>query len=433
MIKQDNESKKISFSAIVFIIYSFYYISGYSSKIHNYVIFALFTLWILISSIENKKIFLKSISTKSFIFLLMFLIYYFVTSFFVAPVGYILEYIGVFLFLYSLTFQSRYYIYKRNKYEIKLLISAVIIAFSIFSLNAIRFYIMVPSAARTLASNYYAFDNIAIGGGYSIAFGSSVLFVYFFELIIRKEPIIKRHKLKIMLLLIILGILILKTESTITILSTLIGAIVAILIKLYNGNIGYITKNTNNKKVRKVFTIVILIFTFSFLIFNTQNISFKLINITNDKVDSVVARRINRMAQKIYYTSIGVSYNNYVDIRLNTVKDSWNVFLSHPLLGIGYKCGNIFSELEEHGVGTHSELTDLFAQHGIIGGLFWILFIITAIKNNHSKANSYLVSLLIMMILNPFKTFHGYCVLLFVIPLINYLINNINLEDRNEQ
>lgn len=435
MEKQINKSNEISFSAIMFFIYSFYYISGYSSKIHNYVIFALFSLWLIIAVLENRKAFLYSISTKPFLFLLLFFAYYIITSFIVGPLDYILEYIGLFTFLYGLFFQARYYMYKGNTKEIKFLVFSVIFAFLVFSVNAVRFYIMVPSAARTLASDFYAYDNIAIGGGYSIAFGSSILFVYLFELLVRREPKTEKYKAMIVVMLLLLGLLIFKTESTITIIATLCGTIAAFMSKSFKGNIeqGGID-NSRNSKARMILTVILTTIVVLFLFLNAQSISLKLIGFTNSRANNVVFRRINRIVQKIYYMSSGASHKNYVDIRLGTVKYSWNTFLKYPFFGVGYKCGNVFSSLEEYGVGTHSELVDLLAQHGIIGGSLWLLFLISAIKNNinTNRHKSYLVSFLIMITLNPFKTFHGYCVLLFVIPLIDYLMNNNYEEEKNE-
>lgn len=416
----NTNKKKIGLSAFAFIIYCFYYISGYSSQGHNYIIFALFALWTLLAVVEDVNAFSKALSSKSVLWLSLFLVFYIMTSFMLSDLVYILEYVAVYLFLYGVYIQYRYYLVRNRTKEIGFICKMIILAFIIFAVMAIQFYTINPSAARTLAADFYAFDNIAIGGGYSIAFGSALLVVYLFELLLR-ENIIKK-KMLILVLIILFSVLVIKTESTTTIIAMVVGLVYGWIRKIYYGN--DIHKNKHNI-YKKLIAIGIIILLTVLILVNISAIGEWIMNITSSSVnDNVVARRFNKIAEKLYYFGSGGSSDNYVDERFGTVVMSFNTFLKNPLIGVGYQCGNVFSNLGKVGVGTHSELTDTFAQFGVIGGGFWLAYLLSSLRScgRFSKIKGYYLTLVILLVFNPFKAFHGYIVLFFLIPAINYLI-----------
>ena len=425
----EHQSQSIGFSAWIFIVYGFYYISGYSDQFHNYIIMALFLLWALFACLEDMNSFSKAIVTPSFLFLLLFVLYYFFTGVLKGGLIYTLEYVAVYLFLYGVTVQWRYYQLRNRVREIRLIVIALLVAFGVFAISAILFYLRNPSAARTLAADFYAFNNIAIGGGYPIAFGSAILIVYVFEMWIRREEAFCRKGIFVLMGLSLLIFLLLKTESTTTVIATLLGIVAACMYKIYYGNIG---KTSNNRDLRKLITIALLLLVLVLVFMNLQNIGYKLMDMTATNVDNIMARRINRIGQKLYFSETGQTYDNYVDERIGTIKLSWQTFCENPLFGVGHRCGNVFSELERLGVGTHSEIFDTFAQFGLVGGGFWLIFMIVSLKNctRHSKSKGYLWSLSIMLIFNPFKAFHGYVVLFFLIPAMEYLFEHAG-EERN--
>ena len=119
-------------------------------------------------------------------------------------------------------------------------------------------------------------------------------------------------------------------------------------------------------------------------------------------------------------------YTNYIDERWGTVVQSWNTFLSNPIFGVGYECGNTFSLLGKFGVGTHSELCDLLAQHGVFGGISLFTFFILAFRGQHNncRCRAFILTLLFMALFNPFRYYHGYFVCFFLIPMIDYLITH---------
>lgn len=415
---------KIGLSLFIFIVYSFYYISGYSSPLHNYIIVGLFLLWNFVAAIEDNMAYSYAFGSKSCMWLFLFLIYYFFTSIFVGGLIYTLEYVIIYLCLYGTAIQYRYYYYRNSYKEILRIVQCLLLGFVMFSLSAIIFYIFNPSAARVLASDFYAFDTIAIGGGYSIAFGASILSVYLFELLIhRKEMKVNRSICFLFLLLILLfEILLIKTESTITLIANISGIFASIFNKFYNGK--------NGKKQNKLIVCVGILIVFLIFVMYMNEIGSWITDITANGTDNVILRRLNRIGLKLKYQGIQFGYTNYVDERLDTIMSSWQVFLQYPLFGIGYKYGNAFSLLSKNGLGAHSELVDILAQFGIVGFFFWAMFFKCSIKNQYNvfHYNGWKVSLFIMLIFNPFKSFHGYVVIFVLIPLLEYLLYTINTK-----
>ena len=102
-------NNKVGLSAIIFIMYSLYYISGYTSPLHNYVIVALFFLWNLFAFVEDRNAYSYAIGNKCFAWLLLYIIYYFFSSFLVADLVYSLEYVVIFMCLFGRFFQYKYF------------------------------------------------------------------------------------------------------------------------------------------------------------------------------------------------------------------------------------------------------------------------------------------------------------------------------------
>jgi hypothetical protein len=423
MGKENIKKKTIRVSAFVFSLYCIYYTSRYSSAMHNFVIVALFLLWNIVAIIEDSRAFHYALNTKSVAWLILFLGYYFITSIIEGDIVYTLEYVIIYACLYGTAFQYKYYLYRNNTRELRMLVNVLLLAFVAFSLSAIIFYMRFPSAARTLAADYYAFGNIAIGGGYSIAFGASILAVFLFELLLRKRSYDRRLFLRFLVLFVLFEFLLIKTESTTTLIASLVGIISAPLVLAYR---------SNNVKGGKIIVTALLMIALLIFVINMNEIGRSIVQLTMDSTDNVMLRRFNRIGLKLQYQGVMTGYTNYVDERFSTITSSWNTFLKHPILGVGYKCGNIYSMLPQYGVGTHSELFDTLAQHGIIGSAFWLMFIYRSIRESlrYSNSKAWIYPFIIMLIFNPFRSFHGFVVIFFIIPVMEYILYNCSsVED----
>ena len=415
--------KRICPSVAVYLLYIIYYISGYNGAGHNYIQAILFALWNLTAFWEDRASYQRTILCVPNLFLCGFVLFYFFSSIIVGDFIYTLEYLARYLMLYGCFTQFLYYKNRNKEGEMKAILGTSLLTYLLFSAGAIIFYIQNPSAARILASNRNAFDTIAIGGGYAIAFGAAILLVGLFEMLLdgRFHTTVFR-KILCLLTVALLMLLIVKTESTITLIAAIAGLMLAI------GNRGAYGKETEKRGnyTRKIIGTVLIALILMLILLNINSIGKWLMDSTFDSIDRVLPRRFYRIGEKLYYFGSENVTENYVDTRLNTVKMSWETFLQHPLIGVGYQCGNVFKELSAHGVGTHSMVFDILAQHGIIGSMLLFGFLFTAIKRVHSyiRCNGYIGALLIMMALNPFSNFHGFFVVLVILPMFGYICDN---------
>jgi len=212
--------------------------------------------------------------------------------------------------------------------------------------------------------------------------------------------------------------LIVKTQSTTTLIAAVIGSIVGIFYEIRN-------RLSNKKKVLfYIFSVGLIV-----LLLNggLTRIAFQLSGSASEKV---YAKRFHRIGEKLASFETGSSSENYVDERWGDVVESFNTFFDYPVLGVGYMAGhefsklNIYSKDSEFKVGAHSEICDSLAKYGMIGCFFFFGFFIFSIErtNREIKNRSYLVTLFIMALMNPFQYFHGFYVLFVLMPCIYLLL-----------
>lgn len=418
----------VGLSCYIYIAFCVFFISGSNSLSHNYIQVGLFGLWCTIALLEDKLRFISAIANKTTVFLILFLLYYFLTSIFEADIPYVLTYEAVFFMLYSCYIPYLYYRGRGRRSEIIFIIFASLMAWAFFALSAIAFYQINPSAARTLAADFTAFDNLYIGGGYAIAFGSALLFVWIFSLLCKGY--LNSNKLTKYFafgFLILLFYLLIKTESTTTLLACIIGAVFSLIELLKN------SKNIGSR----ILLVILCFFIVGFIISGgLSSFGTDLVAVTDDGAnDNVLLRRFNRIGEKLMSAGSDSTTENYVDERWGLVVMSWNKFLEYPIFGMGYTVGNIFSRLEESGLGTHSEICDMLAQHGLVGFFFFFMYFKNALncKGRKLANNGFIVTMLIMALFNPFRYYHAFYALLTLMPFIELLIKDNFRKMRNSR
>lgn len=419
-------TKGIGFSCLVFIAFAVFYISGSNSAIHNYIQVLLFGAWVISAMIEDPHSFSKSINNKATRYLFLFLAFYFVTSIFEASAAYTMTYVIVFLMLYSCYVPYLYYKERNRQSEMKLIVVMSLIAWTYFSLSAIAFYEMFPSAARTLAADFTAFEDLYIGGGYAIAIGTALIIVWMLSLLVKYHFVFnKKIKYLAYFFLAILFYLLIKTESTTTLLACIIGSVTSIV---------YFLRNSNSPLVKILMVILFIILIILIIKGGLNSFGSLLVSATDAGSDeSVILRRFNRIGEKLMFAGTSSGSENYVDERWGLVVLSWNTFLQNPIFGVGYMTGNIFSNLEIAGVGTHSEICDMLAQHGLVGCTFLYVYIKNAFKTSRKRLanNGFMITLFILALFNPFRYFHGFYAMFTLMPFVEILIKNkLNVNHR---
>ncbi len=412
-------TRNIGISCLVYVAFAIFYISGSNSAIHNYIQVILFGAWVVTAVLEDSRAFWKSINNKATRFLLLFLLYYFITSTVEATVSYTMTYVVVFLMLYSCYVPYLYYRERNRKSEIKLIVVMTFLAWTFFALSAITFYEMFPSAARTLAADFTAFEDLYIGGGYAIAIGSALVIVWLLSILTKYHSVFnKKTRYFCIAFLVILFYLLIKTESTTTLLACVFGSIASFI---------YLLRNSKSNSVRVLLFLVVSILLILIVTGGLNTFGSSLVSATDTGADeNVILRRLNRIGEKLMFAGSSSSPENYVDERWGLVVLSWNTFLQNPIFGVGFLTGNIFSNLEMAGVGTHSEMCDVLAQHGIVGCFFLYGYLKYAIRTSYKRIanNGIFITLVILALFNPFRYFHGFFAILTLMPMVELLVKN---------
>lgn len=406
--------------ALFFIIFTFI---GFTGNFQNYFSFFLFLLWLVVAYLEDSSSFKNIINSPALIFFVFFLLYYFLTGLFFGSIFYLLKYVGSFLLCYG---TIAFYEYYKNREDLTFIINVVFLSVIVISLWAIIFYLKNPSAARLLASNFYAFDFIGIGGGYSLAFAATLLFVFILDLLLSKDVHRKSYIITGFIVLFIFLFLVIKTESTLTFMALILGTFVALVTHFLT------PKRVSAQKVKifsvkKVIVIVFLVIILIVVAFNYKSILNWIINFTSYRTDNLFFRRLKALTEQLNWALSGESGNiNYFNERVETISVSLRTFLKNPLLGVGHKVGYVFGLYSRVNIGTHSEWVDYFAIYGFVGGFPLLMVYLTSLNNlkkrEYISRYSFIVSLVFMCLVNPFQTFQSCLTLFFLLPGLSKIL-----------
>ena len=185
-------------------------------------------------------------------------------------------------------------------------------------------------------------------------------------------------------------------------------------------------KNSKSPFLKILLLIIIITLVFFVVLGGINALGSLISSQTASHTDDLLSRRFNGIGQKLMFAGQGGGSVNYVDERWGLVKMSWSTFLNNPIFGVGYTVGNVYSKLFESGVGTHSEICDILAQHGIVGASLFFMYFFNAIKRLGLKIidHSYLIVLFVMALMNPFHYFHGFFVIMVLTPIICALVQD---------
>lgn len=269
---------------------------------------------------------------------------------------------------------------------------------------SVVFYIQNPSAARILAANGDAYAGTLIGG-YPLSYGSGLLCVAFFGSYMHCKNN-KKKKLMLLAGCIMLLVLVYLTESTLTTFATAVGLLVA-----------FVT-NTKAKEKKKVayymFLLGVIVMAALFVYSQIESNITSIIAWLNTKSDVLIYRRIREIFNSVF---LDVKSRHYSE-RTGLVSESLKLFAKSPLIGHGYKYGNVFSAGKAYGIGNHSEFFDCLAKYGIIGSMPLFLLYYKSMRQIAKQNLGVLASFVMMISFNPFITFASSLVVFIIIPLL---------------
>ncbi len=411
-----NGKSNFDISMGFFLIFFVLLMRGLESEM--YLTFAFMLMWAYIAFLTDIGSFSNALKNKNMIFVYIYLIYVFIISFIlegiVTSIGFILSQLSIFVGI----FMFNYY---KSKYSIKgfkRLLGIVLIIWVYYCIKALIFYSRNPNAARQIISgNGDEFGAITIGEGYGLAFGCAILGVYLFSLI--KVTQFKNNKgvnIIAVLVTVICFFISLKTGSTITLLAMIAGLIFSVYF-----NIGLKRSKPNkNSSIRIIISNISILSLLLLLAVNLKTLGQWLISLSSLFSSDLLASRIEQIGIKL----LTGSSEGTLGARELLYNKSINTFLDNPLFGTSIEYGLRMNPL----LGGHSELFDNIARLGLIGIVPFLLIFFVFIKNerksyNNYTSGAYIITLLIMFILNPFNFPQAHFVLFFIIPSIGLLVS----------
>ena len=381
-------------------------ISGYKGI--SYIISAGFGFLLMLElrSMNKRHISLN----KSWKFFMGFFVFYTVTSL----INFVASNYIIYMLIYFLTFLplliSQNMIECATETTMKNALKCCFAVFMFFSVISIYYYFKNPGLARDMASHQVE-GKLAIGGGYSLAYAVAIIGVYIFSKIINKR--IKPRLTSFVVILLCLYLVFL-TESMITLLAMLAGLFIAIL--TVNDESGTFTLRDT---IKYLFIFLFLGITVLVVVSKRYEIAEWVLNQTSITDENVLNKRVAEIVNELVY---GES-TYHVDVRYATLENSVEVFLENPLIGVGHKYGYLFDVgKHEYMVGNHSEILDAFAKYGIVGAILWLQPFFSTLKVLGVKNLGCVVTIFIMMCLNPFSVFQTAIVLFFFIPITEELL-----------
>lgn len=414
-----SEKKKISpLYFLALFAFVFWATSGYGS-IGNYLAAAFCLVLIFLDCLMFKqKYSIATPTDKSIFFFLLFFSYHFITSVFnMDSMTYWIGNVIVYTFVsYYPLFIQKNVSGSDNWYLRRVMLKAVAIIWGFMVAFSIFYYIKNPEIARDAIVYQDQYDNLFIGGGYDLAYGSCIIAVFLFGLLRNGWFNDRKEKRNVIIIVVILSVHVLLTKSTLTSIWLALGLIMDYVF-------GKRVAHERQKRRKKIiaFTIV-LCATLFFLIFH-KSIGAFLMSTFNYGSESLYSRRLYELGTVIS----GDTMTRHTLERFSKPVMSWKKFVESPIIGIGYKYGYTYNAMKLAGLGTHSEIMDTLAKYGIIGFSLWVGMIVNFIKSvqNRLGANapgSWYIILLLMMFFNPFVSMPSMIALTFIIPLVSMIV-----------
>lgn len=401
MMTTKKSGTKVNAVLLLFTVVCFLQLSGLKG-IANYISTGIMCLIALLSlQMTEWKIHNEAICVIAFI------MFYVLTSILYGSMVYCLTYSINYFLMLSPAIMLPIFLQMRSAAEaksVKEILRPLLIIWFVMVIISIAFYLQNPSAARVLAANGDAYAGTLIGG-YQLAYGSGLLCVAFFGYGL-KEVKEKKKRLGILLGCVVLFALVYLTESTLTTFATLVGIAVTIL-----------TNTRSSGKQKTVHYIVlasVLCILMLYLYIKIENNISAIAAWLNAKSDILIYRRVRELFNSFFLNEKSRHYSE----RTGLVSESLKLFIESPLIGHGYKYGNIFSIGKAYGIGNHSEFFDCLAKFGLMGSLPLFSLYFNGLKKYVKYNYGFLASFMMMILLNPFITFASSVVVFLIVPLM---------------
>jgi hypothetical protein len=329
---------------------------------------------------------------------------------------------GAMIQIYSPIFMYEFYSrFEDEKYN-SLLFIIITGIFIFFSVKTLLFLEINPMAARDIISSVID-EVVMIGGGYSLAYGLTIIVPALFYFTIHQidkdyiSNLITKHKIAnkvyrliLLFIIILFSAVIVKSMYVISFFLLIFGFILTIVFVLFN-----------KFKKKHAFLIIISIVLF-FLVTKGLFVDSVLNYVSTVESFPVLMSRVIDVIN--IFQNMSFTASDDLVVRSDLYMDSLSLFFDNFIFGIGYKYSLDFVLMHAAGLGTHSEWFDTLAKYGVFG-LFMIWFLISARKIYFEKKGFKIAFLLFIILgfVNPVNLFTIYFATFYYVPKIPKMIS----------
>ncbi len=322
---------------------------------------------------------------------------------------------------FSIFLPAHLFVYYSSGKRKTLIVNAVFVIWVSVAVRAAYLMCSGQMSARHIASHDAA--NIPLsGGGYPLAIGSSLLAVYLLEDFLweKKKSIYK------LLICVLLDLVVIKTQSTVTVVSTVIGSVVGIALRACS------VSSLRKIRSKQVMGLTILTAAGASFFALKEECGRLLIKYAAGRGrKKYLANRLVELGYLLSGNDIMSAETSDSAKRAVLMMQSLKTFLEHPVFGITRFTGMDFYTQKAYGVGSHGELLDTLARFGIFAGVPYLLVFFSAIAYERRLQEKnigfgYVISFAMLFIFNPCLYSSLNVVLFFIIPTMTLLRNEKN-------
>ncbi len=406
---------------IAVLIYFFVAISGSTNNLYLYFSFAICVcvlFWLL-----AKKNFRFGISDKRIICVFFYLVFITIFGLPVGRIFFTFKQVGAAIIEFSPMFLFMYYRKQYGTKSFDFVLKGLILIMVYYMIVAYNAYTSLGVNARRIADHSVDYGEIAIGGGYFLAYSAAILGVFFFDCLCNKKFHTISSKVLAVLLTFLSFLVVYETHSTITFIGFLFGIFISLLLpsarRYANGrsNLGVIV-------VASMFLLIALVVVLPL-------IGTVILKMTAGR-ETVVQQRL----QDFGYLLTGTGDGSYAVGRMSIPIKSFKTFLKNPIIGICHVHGNGFYKPSLFGAGNHCDWVDALCNYGLIGGIPLLYVFFKTLRTTYHKTRrmglGYAATFVILGLFNPFICVHTTTVIFLIIPMMVETFNRREAELERE-
>lgn len=404
--------KSLRFAAdiclLVFVFVQFY---GLFGSALNGVFLISGCAWLFLSMIENHTFFSQNFLLKENIFLLLFVFFFGMISFFKNPLQTVIAGSLATYLRYCSIFMVWVYIRDNDRFRLSFVTKMITLIVLYFGFMATLYYLQNPGVARYLVSHPSELLPGLGGNAYGMCISLDLISLFYLNQYLRMVEKNWKNTSFFIIVMVMAFFLSSAVDSATTFFIYFMSVGVSLLnIFLFK------EKQVNEVDKKKIYRIVffcfILVFVYVFRFFFSDFLLDLSENL--DFVGPFIKDRLAKVSAGIVGGDMGESFASRIDL----IGVSINAFLHHPIVGMDVYASDVTFDV----IGQHSEFFDILGRYGLIGGFFFFSSMALFMKNvylNCFHAFSPIVLFIVFnAILNPMHYTQTLFVFFFLVPLL---------------